>query len=519
MRSHISRREFIRQFLLATGGIALGGATASCRTSRSIETQTAPDEPISITILHVNDLHGALHPKQDDGGERGGAANLVGLVERKRAAAPGPVLLLDAGDALQGTYVSNSNYGQAVVEIMNAARVDALTLGNHEFDWGPDVLQARAREASFPFLAANLETASGQMPEGVLPYTVVDTGMAKVGILGLTYHNLSTIVLASAIEGLRSLPPAETVRKYLPELEQACDLIVVLSHLGLEGDAVLAREVPALPIIVGAHSHKVLHSGQRIGNTWIVQAGAYGQYLGQLTVHVDRKTTRVAYADAEARVIQVTDAGAPSAQVEAIVDKWSEEAQETGSRVIGETAVPLRAARGTETALGNLITDAMREADLGDGKTLDIALHNDGGIRADLDAGPITYAEMYAVLPFDNTLAGVDLTGARVKEMLESGINNHGSEIQVSGVHFRYSLNKARGRRVMEATVNGEPLDPERTYRVVTINYLHSHPQYEDSLGRGTAIVFGPLCLDAVIAYLQEHSPVDPRLEGRVRKM
>jgi 5'-nucleotidase len=161
----------------------------------------------------------------------------------------------------------------------------------------------------------------------------------------------------------------------------------------------------------------------------------------------------------------------------------------------------------------------MRTTDMGDGKTFDIAMHNDGGIRADLDGGPITYAEMYAVLPFDNNLIGLDLTGAQIKEMLENGINNHGSEIQVSGLSFVYTLNKAQGRRVMEAVVKDEPLDPDRTYRAVTIDYLYSHPQYKRSLGQGTSVFYGGLCLDAVIEYIRAHSPIQSKVEHRIRKM
>jgi len=136
-----------------------------------------------------------------------------------------------------------------------------------------------------------------------------------------------------------------------------------------------------------------------------------------------------------------------------------------------------------------------------------------------VDAGEITFAELYAVLPFDNNLVGLSLTGAQVKEMLENGINSHASEIQVSGLRFVYTLNKAQGRRVMEVLVNGETLQLERVYRVITIDYLYSHPQYEDSLGQGAEVFFGGLCLDAIRDYIGAHSPVAPRIEGRIQKM
>lgn len=518
MPPKIGRREFLRQLLMAAGGTSLGRTMTRCAPALPLEKGFLSGALVPLTILHVNDLHGALTSRSANGGEQGGAANLVGLIDRERASAPGPVLLLDAGDAFQGTLVSNLNYGQAVVEVMNIAGVDACALGNHEFDWGLDVLQARIQEASFPFLAANLEAEPGQMPEGVLPYTILDAGDVRVGVLGLTYHDLTTIVRASAIEGLRSLPPVPTVRRYLPELTEACDLVVVLSHLGIEGDRELARAVPEIPLIVGGHSHTPLRGGLQVGNTWIVQAGEQGEYLGRAVLHVDRRTKEVAQADLSGELIQVTAAGTPNARVEAVVEKRAAEVLQIADGPVGEAAVPLTMSRGSEAILGNLITDAMRAADLGDGRAFDVALHNDGGIRADLDAGPITFAELYAVLPFDNNLVGLDLTGRQVRQMLEDSINDRGSEVQVSGLSFVYTTSKARGQHVIAVTVGQEPLDEGRTYRVVTIDYLYEHPQYESSLGQGRDPAYGPLCLDAVSAYIAAHSPVHPVIERRIRR-
>jgi 5'-nucleotidase len=255
-----------------------------------------------------------------------------------------------------------------------------------------------------------------------------------------------------------------------------------------------------------------------VGDTLIVQAGAYGEYLGQAAVPWDRDKGQIASDSIQSTVTEVAGDSKSHAEVEAIVDRWSARAEETGSRMVGENAVPLKRARGVETALGNLITDAMRAADLGDGRPSAIALHNDGGIRADLDAGEITYAELYSVLPFDNSLVGLDLTGAQVQGMLEASINDQASEVQVSGLTFVYNPNKPSGQRVLEAQVDGEPLDPTGTYRVVTIDYLYGHPQYSDSLGKGANVTYGGLALDAVIDYIRAHSPVHPLVEERIRR-
>jgi 2',3'-cyclic-nucleotide 2'-phosphodiesterase (5'-nucleotidase family) len=276
--------------------------------------------------------------------------------------------------------------------------------------------------------------------------------------------------------------------------------------------------VPEIPLIVSGHTHAAIHSGEMAGNTLIVQAGAYGEYLGEVNVAFDDRG-RILSNETSARLVKVTDAGTPSADAEAIIARWGTEAARVGAQVVGKAAIPLKVHHGAEMALGNLITDAMRGADLGDGLTFDIAMHNDGGIRADLDAGPITYAEIYAVLPFDNALVGLDLTGAQVREMLENGIEARGTDIQVSGMRFTYSMNKASGRRVVDVTVGGEKLDVERIYRVVTIDYLHTHPGYRLSLGRGTNVLYGGLCLDAVIDEIRARSPVRPQVEGRIQQV
>jgi 2',3'-cyclic-nucleotide 2'-phosphodiesterase (5'-nucleotidase family) len=532
MPQKLNRRQFLAGLLLASGGLVAGRCTPKSGTpTDDVPATSTPvvgglphasrgvGRPIQLTVLHINDLHGALYAESKGDQERGGAARLVGLIEQKRAAAPGPVLFLDAGDTLQGTYISNRSRGEAAFEILNAAGLDAMTLGNHEFDWGLDVLRARVQQARFPVLAANLEATSSQpldtLLPGLSPYTILDAGGVRVGVLGLTYHNLASIVRASAIEGLRTLAGVQAAQRYLPELEDQADLVVVLSHMGLEADHALARALPELPIIVGGHSHRLLREGIRVGQTTIAQAGAYGEYLGVIKLTFDPERGQT--ADVQATAATVTKAAPTHAKVEAIVSKWAKEVEEAGSQVVGETAIPLHKGRGVETALGNLVTDGARAADLGDGQKADIALYNDGGIRADLDAGPITYAELYSVLPFENSLIGLDLSGAQVRQMLEDGIGDRGSEIQVSGLSFVYDPGRGSGKRVTEVSVGREPLDEQRTYRVVTVDYLYTHPQFEGSLGKGANVVYDGLHLEAVIAYIDAHSPVEPQEEGRIR--
>lgn len=524
MPRQLSRRRFLKGLLLAGGGlIAARCAPGPVEPTADIPIADTPvaGHPVPLTFLHTNDLHGALYADSKGEPDRGGAAQLVGLIERERASAPGPLFYLDAGDGFQGTYISNYSRGEAVFEIWNAAGLDAMALGNHEFDWGLEVLRARLEQAHFALLAANLQTESGQPLDevlpGISPYAVLHAEGIRVGVLGLTYHDLATVVRASAIEGIRSLAGMDAVERYLPELQDQADLVVVLSHLGLDGDHALARAFPEISLIIGGHSHALLKQGIRIQGVTIAQAGAYGEYLGKVQFTYDPSQQEIDGEGIQAATLPVTSAAPTHARVGEIVEKWAQEVQQAGSQVVGKTEIPLRRGYGVETALGNLVTDGARAADLGDGQAGEIALYNDGGIRADLDAGPITYAELYSVLPFENSLIGLDLSGAQVKRMLEDGIGDRGSEIQVSGLRFRYDPKQGPGQRVTEVEVGQEPLDEQRTYRVVTVDYLYTHPQFENSLGQGANVIYDGLHLDAVIEYVRAHSPVAPQVEDRIR--
>src|SRR2546421_11507286 len=205
-----------------------------------------------IQLLHTDDIHGHLDYDTVKSGTnsftQGGMATLAAQVNALRARAPERTLLVDGGDAWQGTFISNANKGEAVTKAMSLMRYDAMAVGNHDFDWGQDVLAQRAKEASFPFLATNVvETASGKLPGYLKPYIVKDMGIAKVGILGVTNPDSNTIVKATSVAGLR-FGPAAQVEPFLTELKRMADIIVVVAHIGSTDAAKLARDVPGIDV-------------------------------------------------------------------------------------------------------------------------------------------------------------------------------------------------------------------------------------------------------------------------------
>jgi 5'-nucleotidase/UDP-sugar diphosphatase len=480
---------------------------------------SAPGAAETITILYTNDLHGAVEP---DAKGHGGLVNLVSLVDQLRAEDPGHTLLLDAGDSFQGTYVSNSTQGEVVMAAMNIAGYDAWTLGNHEFDWGQEVLRARIDQAAFPALAANvIDTSTAKVWDAVQPYTILHAGQVRVGVLGLAYPDTPGITKPQDVAGLEFRGAVETVRHYLPELQEQADLIVVLSHLGLDGDQALARAVDGIDVIVGGHSHVFLDRPSVVNGTIIVQAGAKGQDLGRLDLELNPSMGQVTDVTAGKALLPVTgDVAAVNQEAKALVDAALAQAAETMNQPIGESEVALEPQRSGEFALGNLITDALlaAEAELRpvDGRPVDVALYNNGGIRDGLPKGPITFGQLYAVLPFDDQLMAMDLTGAQILKILEHSVASRPGALQVAGLSFRFRMSSPVGQRVREVTVGGQPLDPARVYRVVTVDYLAAGGDGYDTFLEGANLAYGDVDVWTVADYIRAHSPVHPKSEGRI---
>ena len=513
---------FIAGIVGACAPAPSGSPTAGGPTPAARETAAAPIAPTAstetIVILHTNDFHGAVEPAVQGSTQSGGLANLAGLIDQVRAENPGRTLLLDAGDTFQGTYVSNSTQGEVVMDAMNALGYDAWTLGNHEFDWGQEVLQTRMAQAQFPALAANLlDESTGEVWEGIEPFVIVEAGAARVAILGLTYPDTPAINKPQNVAGLDFQEAAETVRRYLPELEEQADLIVVLSHLGFDGDQVLARAVDGIDVIVGGHSHLFLEQPREVNSTLIVQAGAKGQVVGRLELTLDLATGQVTGYNRRQVLLPVDGSSAGvNQEVKTLVDAALQQAAETMDQPIGEMARALEPKSAGEFALGNLVTDAMRAADLSDGSTPDIAMHNSGGIRSGLSKGPVTYGQIYAVVPFDNQLIALDLTGEQVLRVLEHSVADRAGNMQVAGLTFRFTMAKPVGQRVEEVTIGGEPLDPTRVYRVVTIDYLAAGGDGQETFLEGENPTYGDDEVWVLAEYIRTHSPVDARVEGRI---
>ncbi|MCX7965623.1 MAG: bifunctional metallophosphatase/5'-nucleotidase [Syntrophorhabdaceae bacterium] len=415
-------------------------------------------EPVEIRILYVNDFHGFAESYRTPGSERllGGVSYLAGLIDNLRREKP--TILLSAGDMIQGNNWANLTEGKSVIELMNAMSFDAMVVGNHEFDFGLDVLKKRISESSFFILGANVYGF-----DGLKPYIIKELSGVKIGIIGVITEDTPKSTHPKNVVGLKFFSVEDTVKKYLKELNGKADVIVVLSHIGFFADRLLAQNVRGIDIIVGGHSHTKVEKPLMIGKTIIVQAWEHGKALGVLDLTLENgKTIKF-----EGQLKEIgPEIGFEDTTIKAIVDKYEKIVNATLGETIGTAICDLEAkdVRKKETSLGNLIADIIREK-----AGADIAIVNGGSIRTDILKGEIKIRDVYTVLPFDNYIVAIKMSGKKVKESIEHGVSavegDAGSFPQVSGIRFTYNPNAPPGGRIKEIYVGDKPLDEKKRIR------------------------------------------------------
>jgi 2',3'-cyclic-nucleotide 2'-phosphodiesterase (5'-nucleotidase family) len=476
-------------------------------------------QAVELTILHTNDIHGQVMPRE------GSHAGLVGLgraIRQHREAAlraGRAVLLLDAGDFYKGTPEGDLTDGEVVVAWMNHLGYDALAIGNHEFDHGLGVVEKLAAQANFPILGANVvDDASGQRPvwlgkgqDGALRGAAVVKEVApgvKVAVVGVTTRLVKEFTVEGVTDGVTFTDEAaaiETVLAALPPVQ--CTVLV--SHCGLETDRLLAKQFEGrIDVILSGHDHKELPQGEVASGVLLAETGGKASWLGTVQVTIPAQGE----PSASARLVQVGD------DFEAVLEPYVAKVGEIADQPVGELLGDLGTGEDdyVSSPLGNLQTDLMRAA-----AGADVAFQNKSGIRKDLLKGPISYRNIYEVSPFGNTVVKLRLKGSDLRELLEGMLDASFRLLEMSGARIEVDPSKPVGKRLVKATVGGEPLDPERLYLVATNNFLAPGGDGHDALGRGTDRVdTGVMIRDLLRKHLTEHSPFDPgQLDARITKV
>lgn len=496
----------------------------------------------SLTILHTNDIHGRFEPISEtngictaaenlDGACFGGSARLFTAIQEARQSAENAVLV-DGGDQFQGSLLFRQYKGALAAEMMNSLGYDVMTLGNHEFGSGIETLRAFIDAVRFPVLMANGDLTREPALAGQVPASIVlPVGGQQVGFIGIVPPD--TAELANPGPTITFHSPARAVQREVARLTaRGIDKIILLSHAGYATDLVLAEEIEGIDVIVGGHSHTFLHNDHiasagpyptMVGQTAIVQAFAYGKYLGRLDVTFDETGTVVA---TEGNPILLDKWVTENPFIKRTIAEASAPLQAQRETIVGAAEAPigsgLLGCRAAECPLGNLVADAMLAKAAH--QDVQVAVMNGGGLRDLINAGPVTMGDVMTVLPFENTLATFRITGRELKDALESGVSEieegSGRFPQVAGLRFSFKPFAPKGERIVTVEVAGQPLDPDREYGIVSNSFLRGGGDgYAMFRQARDAYDFGPDIADVLAEYLEANTPYTPVTDGRIEML
>ena len=497
----------------------------------------------TLHVIHINDLHSRIEPinrfnstcgPEDDAEGKcfGGVARLATkFAELREELAGENVVFLDAGDQFQGSLMYTTYKGAVEAEMMNAIGFDAMAVGNHEFDDGPEALASFIDTVNFPVVSGNLDVFGSNLLFGKLANTVVlDVGGEKIGI-----------VSALATDTVETSSPGPTV-VFEDEIEaltadvasldaQGVNKIIALNHVGMVKDMEIAAAVEGIDAVVGGHSHTLFSNSKggapdyptKSGSTPVVQAGAFSKHVGHLTLTFnDAGELTRAYGD----VILLDASVTPDPDIAARVAELAGPIEELKAKVVGDAPEFIEGdrsvCRAEECPMGNLVATAMLERVKEQG--IDVAIQNGGGLRASIDAGEVTMGEVLTVLPFQNTLATFQLTGAGIVAALENGVSQveegAGRFPQVAGMTYAFDPAAEAGSRVSDVMVGGAPIDPAATYGVVSNNYMRGggdgYGVFEtDGMN---AYDFGPDLADVVAEFIGANGTGAAALDGRIMR-
>jgi len=497
----------------------------------------------SLTVLHTNDFHARFEPisKYDSGCSAdsnaegkcfGGTARLVTAIADARARSNNTVLF-DGGDQFQGTLFYTYYKGALAAEMMNKLGYDAMTVGNHEFDDGPEVLRGFMDTVNFPVLMSNADVSGEPLLAGKLAKsTVIERGGERLGLIGLTPQDTGD--LSSPGDNVVFSYPAAAVQGEVDKLTaQGVNKIIVLSHSGYMVDQRVAAATTGVDVIVGGHDNTYLSNTSdravgpyptMVGSTAIVQAYAYGKFLGELNLTFDDNGV-ITEASGEPVIMDanVAEDGATVARIA----EAAKPLDEIRNRVVAESGSSIDGDRGScravECEMGNLVADAMLARVASQG--IQIAIQNGGGLRASIDAGPVTMGEVLTVLPFQNTLSTFHVSGAVMVAALENGVSQveegAGRFPQVAGLKFTFDAAGEAGARVSDVMVmeNGAwaAIDPAKVYGVVSNNFVRNGGDgYKMFRDAQNAYDFGPDLADVTAEYLAAMGPYTAYTDGRI---
>lgn len=513
-----SRLQFHRFIIVAVFVCLLMGGCAG-------QDDVPPPAPIDVSVLFFNDLHGHLLPfeiKTADGVRQvGGIARVATLIRRIREhnnAKQIRTVVLVAGDILQGTPMSTVFKGAPDVKCLNAMGVDAMTVGNHEFDFGLENFQKLAEAAQFPFLSANIvEKRNGAgLCRAFLTIPLADDGLALT-VIGVTTQDLLITTKAENVAALDVLDPVSAVERVFSQVKRLGP-VLVLSHCKHQTDRSIARAVPDIAAIIGGHDQILLSPYRRVGDVPVFQAFEKGRYLGRIDLRIDPRTKKAELVGNA--YLPITADIPPDPDIAAIVTDYDARLGDTFKAVIGRAGAFLDGdrehVRYQETPLGNFVADIM-VAHTG----AEIGLINAGALRASIKAGPVTVADVFKAMPYGNELMVVRLTGKEIEKVLQRAArglreDEDGGFLHVSGLAF-----DIRDRRPENIRVGRDrtALNPMAAYDVVITDFMADGGDGYTLFRNKSKIATGLPLRELMVDTFRRQPVVTARVEGRIRRV
>lgn len=448
--------------------------------------------PKTFDFVEVTDFHGYL---QSDGKLSDGTAikqQIAGVLAKQIKdikAANKDTVILSGGDMFQGTPLSNVLKGQPVIDMMKNIGFDAMTLGNHEYDWGIDSVidtqNATLKNSTIPVLAANVyDKTTGKPVSYTKPYVIIERDGVKIGIIGAVDNKeFPDIIMPAYIQNVDFKDPVPIVNQLATDLRgQGAQIVIVLAHMGAYQDKTtgaitgnlidFAKQVKGVDAIFGGHTHTIITT--KINGIPVGVAGSYGKGYIDLKVTLNADGT-VAVGDAKYNddiPLYQTANPVVDPEVQAIVDKAAQDVGPIFNEVIGTAAIDLTRAQSAnpygDSILGNWAAEVTKDA-----VGADFGFANNGGLRIDIPKGDITVGEIFQLMPFDNTIVTMKMTGAQIKTVLEQAVQDGGKGIQAAGLSFKYDPSMPAMQRVFNMKKSdGTPIDMNASYLVATNNFM-----------------------------------------------
>ncbi|HMP31176.1 MAG TPA: bifunctional UDP-sugar hydrolase/5'-nucleotidase, partial [Saprospiraceae bacterium] len=458
----------------------------------------------------------------------GGMANITTMVKNEKKKNK-HTLYLDAGDYFTGPYMSTLTKGAAIIDIMNSMQIDATTIGNHEFDHGWKNMLTQLKKAKFPILNGNIFYKGTEKLLWNNPYMILERIGIRIGIIGLhgKFAFYDTIA-DEMIQGVEAKDEELYLKKYVAELRDKTDIIILLAHQGIPGrqsstgsedvarnlqkDIDLASKIEGLDIIITGHAHQGTPEPIIANGVIIVSTNAYSKELGKLTFSYDKNKDKITKYTNSLDIVY-DDVYIDDPKTLKKINKWKKRVSKISNQVLCKIPIPLTRSYGEESYLGNMVCDAM----LSGQPDLDFVISNSGALRQDIDAGAVTIGDLISAFPFSNSLEIIEMKGSDIKTLFEHGAGLTNGILQVSkGVAMKYDESKPLKSRVTMLNIKGVPLDDDKIYKFGTSNFLADGGDgfvFKNAISKKNT---GIQIIQLMVDYMKSFEVYTPIMEGRV---